>query len=80
MAKVSRAIGFRAGLGVFVLTVLVGGCDMPWTTDTGQRIRRECESIVRAAAQVAPKEMMDERVQNQAVLGCLMQSFTKGRQ
>ena len=79
MAKVSRASGVREGLGVFVLAALVGGCDMPWTTDTGQRIRRECESIVRAAAQVAP-DRMNEQLQENLVLECLAQSAGKGRQ
>lgn len=64
---------------VLVLGVLLVGWT-PWTAeDVGQRIRRECESIIRAAVQVAPKEMT-EYVQTQAVFGCLVQSATKGRQ
>jgi hypothetical protein len=52
---------------ILVLSLLLVGWT-PWAPeDVGQRIRRECESIIRAAVQVA-------------VFGCLVQSATKGRQ
>jgi len=68
----------RTILGIVLMALSVGGCDMPWTTDTGQRIRRECESIVRAAVEVAP-DRMSENAQTRAVFACLVESATKGR-
>lgn len=69
-------MGSLTVLAVVGLLILISGCDLPLMADTGHRIRRECESIIREVADVRG---LSESSQQGLVAQCLLASAQQGR-